>query len=229
MKILTNSRARIPATIVSLFAVSLAVQAQNTIFTEDFETDHSLDNKWLTNSTGGYNPVNLYFDYSTVGIPSAPHSTGGSTHGAKLQANLDPLVGVFPSGSSISPSGFSISLNFEMRWDWWLNFNGPLNGGGAGSTQIGGAGFGTAAVNAQVPTIIDSVFVGCSGDGAGTSADYRVYTPSFSASLQDASGVYAAGTVGSRNNANAYYQTTFPPVSAPAAQLSLYPQQSGQT
>lgn len=215
----------------ALAAASLACNAtaQVQIFSEDFDTDHSLDNTWVTNSAGGYNPVNIYFDYSTVGIPSAPNSIGGSTRGAKMQANLDPAVQVFPSGSSISPVGFSIAQNFEMRWDWWLNFNGPLGAGGSGSTQIGGGGFGTAAISANMPTAIDSIFVGCSGDGAGTSADYRVYTPSFAASLQDASGVYAAGTVGSRNNSHAYYQSTFPPVAAPPAQLALYPQQTGVT
>ena len=207
--------------------------AQTQIFSADFETDHSLDNTWVTNSVGGYNPVNLYFDYSTVGIPSAPNSTGGTTHGLKLQANLDPAVQVFPSGCGVSPAGFSISSNFEMRWDWWLNFNGPLTGGGSGSTQIGGAGFGTAATTANVPTIIDAVFIGCSGDGTGTSADYRMYTPAFSASLQDLSGVYAAGAhSGSRNNTDPYYQSTFPPVSATnncPTQLALYPQQTGLT
>ena len=216
----------------ALLALTPASKAQVTIFSEDFDTDHSLDNTWVTNTVGGYNPVNLYFDYSTVGIPSAPHSVGGTTRGLKLQANLDPAVQVFPSGSSVSPAGFSISQNFEMRWDWWLNFNGPLTGGGSGSTQIGGAGFGTAATTANVPTLIDCIFVGCSGDGSGTTADYRMYTPAFSASLQDASGVYAAGTVGSRNNTAAYYQSTFPPVSATnncPQQLALYPQQTGET
>lgn len=219
--------------LASLIAVSLltcTVSAQVNIFSENFDTDHSLDDTWITNSVGGYNPVDLYFDYSTVGIPSAPNSTGGTTRGLKLQANLDTVTAVFPSGCSVSPAGFSISSNFEMRWDWWLNFNGSpttgLTGGGSGSTQIGGAGFGTAATTANVPTIIDAVFVGCSGDGTGTSADYRMYTPAFSASLQDASGVYAAGTVGSRNNTHAYYQSTFPPVSATNTcpdQLALYP------
>jgi len=216
----------------ALLAGNATCLAQVQIFSENFETDHSLDNTWVTNSVGGYNPVNLYFDYSTVGIPSAPNSTGGTTHGLKLQANLDPAVQVFPSGCGVSPSGFSISSNFEMRWDWWLNFNGPLTGGGSGSTQIGGAGFGTAATSANVPTIIDAVFVGCSGDGTGTTADYRMYTPAFSASLQDASGVYAAGTVGSRNNTHPYYQATFPPQSATnncPTQLALYPQQTGLT
>src|SRR5262245_60505568 len=161
----------------STLLLTSAAQAQVTIFTADFDTDHSLDGTWITNSVGGYNPVNLFFDYSTVGIPSAPNSVGGTTRGLKLQANLDPLVGIFPSGSSVSPAGFGISANFEMRWDWWLNFNGPLTGGGSGSTQIGGAGFGTAATTANVPTIIDAIFVGCSGDGTGTAADYRVYSP----------------------------------------------------
>lgn len=219
-----------------LFAAS-AARAQTQVFAENFDTDHSADGTWIINSTGGYNPVDLFFDYSTVGIPPAPHSTGSTTRGAKLQANLDSASGVFPSGCGVSPNGFSITENFEMRWDWWLNYNGStttgLDGGGAGSTQIGGAGFGTAATFANVPTQIDAIFIGCSGDGSGTTADYRVYSPAFSASLQDASGVYAAGTTGSRNNSHAYYQSTLPPVSATNTcpdQLAMFPgQQFGLT
>ncbi len=227
------------ATVISsaLLLATATGHSQTQVFSESFDTDHSSDGTWVINSTGGYNPVDLFFDYSTVGIPSAPHSTGGTTRGLKLQANLDAALGVFPSGCSASPFGFSITENFEMRWDWWLNFNGSLTtgltGGGSGSTQIGGAGFGTAATFANVPTQIDAIFVGCSGDGTGTTADYRVYSPAFTASLQDASGVYAAGTVGSRNNTHAYYQSTFPPVSATntcPAQLAMYPyQQFGLT
>jgi hypothetical protein len=232
MKHLSSLKSLVGLATASAVALSVhTASAQVQVYSENFEVDHSLDNTWVTNSTGGYNPVDIYFDYSTIGIPSAPNS-GGTTRGLKIQANLDPAVAIFPSGASMSPSGFSITSNFEMTWDWWLNYNGPLNVGGGGSTQIGGAGFGTAATSAQVPTIIDSVFVGASGDGAGTSADYRVYTPAFTASLQDASGVYAAGTVGSRNNTHAYYQSTFTPQSATnncPAQLALYPQQTGLT
>lgn len=224
---------RVGAALVA-FAIAIpALQAQTLIYSENFETDHSLDNTWVTNSLGGYNPVNLYFDYSTVGIPSAPNS-GGTTRGLKMQANLDPAVAVFPSGVTVSPSGFAIAVNFEMRWDWWLNYNGPLNGGGAGSTQIGGGGFGTAGTSAQIAgASIDSFFFGASGDGSGTTADYRVYSPSAPTSQPDASGVYAAGTqTGSRNNSDTYYQATFPPQSATnncPAQLALYPQQTGLT
>ncbi len=221
---------RIGSTLLALTACVGMVQAQTQIYSENFETDHSLDGSWVTNAIGGFNPVDLYFDYSTVGIPAAPNSSG-TTRGLKMQANLDPAVAVFPSGVTVSPSGFGISDNFEMQWDWWLNYNGPLNGGGAGSTQIGGAGFGTAGTSAQIAgAAIDSFFVGASGDGTGTSADYRVYTPAAQVSHQDTSGVYAAGAVtGVRNNSHAYYQATFPPVSATPAQLALYPQQTGQT
>lgn len=224
--------ALLSATSVLLLAGATSGSAQTQVYSENFEVDHTLDGTWATNTVGGANPVNLYFDYSTVGIPSAPNS-GGTTRGLKLQANLDPALAVFPSGVSVSPSGFSITENFEMTWDWWLNYNGPLNGGGSGSTQVGGAGFGTAGVTpiaAGAP--IDCFFVGASGDGSGTSADYRVYTPAAPTSWLDASGVYAAGTSGSRNNTHPYYQTTFTPQSATnncPAQLALYPQQTGLT
>src|ERR1044071_722297 len=102
----TGSIIRMAATLV-LAAMAGPASAQVLIFSADFETDHSLDNTWVTNSVGGYNPVNLYFDYSTVGIPSAPNSTGGTTHALKLQANLDPAVQVFPSGCGVSPAGLS--------------------------------------------------------------------------------------------------------------------------
>lgn len=224
---------RISVAAITLLGIPTALRAQTLVYSEDFETDHTLDGSWVINTIGGYNPANLFFDYSSVGIPAAPNS-GGTTHGLKLQANLDPAVAVFPSGVSASPSGFSITANFEMTWDWWLNYNGPLNGGGSGSTQIGGAGFGTAGTSAQVAGgPIDSLFVGASGDGSGTSADYRVYTPAAPTSHGDLSGVYAAGKVaGSRNNSSTYYQSTFLPQSATnncPQQLVLYPQQTGQT
>ena len=205
-------------------------EAQILVYTEDFETDHSLDGTWVANSVGGYNPVNLFFDYSTVGIPAAPNSAGGSTRGLKLQANLNSLLQQFPSGSSASPAGFNIPTHFEMRWDWWINFNGPFPAGGSGSTQVGGGGFGTAATTAQVAGApIDSILVASTGEPTGSAADYRVYAPAFQASFQDLSGVYAASNPGARNNVNAYYQATFPPVFAPAAQVALYPQQTGLT
>jgi len=219
---------------IALAGGNSSSRAQELVYSEDFEADHSADGTWVVNSIGGSNPVDLFYDYSTVGIPSAPHSVGGSTRGLKLQANLLVVLQQFPSGSSASPIAFSIPENFEMRWDWWINFNGPLPAGGSGSTQVGGAGFGTAATTAQAAgAAIDSIFVAATGEPTGSAADYRLYAPAFPASFQDASGVYAAPNLlapfQARNNMNPYYQATFPSVFAPTDQVALYLQQAGLT
>ncbi len=226
------------ARLAALLAVALSahtLKAQNVVFTEDFEVDHSSDGTYVTNVVGGANQADLFFDYNTAGIPLSPHSTGTDTHGLKMNANLDSSTQVFPSGVSVSPIGFSITENFEMEFDMWMNFNGPMPGGGSGSTQVGGAGYGTAGTSAQVAGSADSVFIGATVDG-GSSADYRVYAPNHAGSYQDANHVIGDDPssplvyfCGSRNNSGGggYYATNFPGQPAPAAQLALYPQQTG--
>ena len=235
LKHLTNLSA---ALIVGLSVNQASAQTQ--VFSEDFEIDHSLDNTYATNSTPlCVTLTDLYFDYNTAGIPLSPHSATSSTRALKMCANLQG--GVF-GGVSVSPLGFAITDNFDMRFDAWFNFNGPMPGGGSGSTQVGGAGYGTAGTTAQVAGVADSVFIGATADG-GSSADYRVYSPSHQASYQDGdfrigsdglfqtthgdpeTGYIYAGT--NRNNSGAYYTSNFPGQPAPAAQLSLYPQQTG--
>lgn len=232
-------------------AAPVLSSAQTQVYFENFDEDTSAN--WTVNTTaGGDNRADLYFDYSTVGIPPAPNSTNGTTRGLKLQANLTPGVQAFPSGVSASPNSFSITENFEMHWDMWINYNGPLNGGGSGSTQIAGGGYGTAGTSVNVAgSGIDAIIIGASGDG-GTASDYRVYSPGKAVSYQDGqyvlgggfygagftdfrpgitnSGFVYAGDNGSRNNSANYYSTNFPGgVTAPAAQVALYPQQTGST
>lgn len=205
-------------------AFPAGAQAQ-TLFLEDFDTDHSAN--WSVQvSTGGAQAANLFFDYSTVGIPSAPNSVGATTRGLRMQANMYGTTGAFPGGVSVASVGQGLAGDFRVRYDMWINFNGPLDVGGSGSTHITGGGFGTAGTLVQVAGgTIDSLVFGTSGDG-GTSSDYRVYAPTAQSSFQDASGVYAAGTTGSpRNNLNPYY-AVFGGETAPAAQLDLFP---GQT
>lgn len=208
-----------------LLAFAGTTQAQPTqVYYEDFEVDNTQN--WIVNYGLGANVADFYFDYSSVGIPPAPHTVGGTTRGLKLQANVDPNTqagSVAGYGLSVSPMGFSITENFEMRFDMWLNYNAS----GLGSTQIGGAGFGTAGTQAQrampISGVVDSIFIGASTDG-GSAADYRVYSPVHYIGLQDASGVYAAG---SRNNTATYYVTNFPGnVAPPAAQTNLFPSQA---
>jgi len=237
-----------------LLATTGTCPAQTLVYSEDFDVDSSAN--WTVNTTaGGDNRADLFFDYSTVGIPPAPNSVGGTTRGLKLQANLSPASQAFPAGVSVSPNAFSITENFEMHWDMWINYNGPLNGGGNGSTQVAGGGYGTAGTSVNVAgSGIDAIIIGATGDG-GSVADYRVYSPGKGVSYQDgqyvlgggfygagytdfrpgeaSSGFVYAGNAGSRNNTagtpTGYYQTNFPGVTAPAAQLALYPQQTGST
>lgn len=209
--------------------VALAVPGiAQTLFQENFDLDPTA-NWTVQTSAAGLQAADFYFDYSAVGIPSAPNSIGGTTRGLRLQANIFGTTGAFPGGVSVSPVGQSLSGDYRLQFDMWINFNGPLGAGGSGSTHITGAGIGTAGASVQIAGgTVDSVFFGASGDG-GSSVDYRAYSPSTQSGYADASGVFAAGTTGSpRNNTNPYY-AGFGGASAPAEQLSLYPQQTEVT
>src|SRR5262245_13804489 len=208
--------------LVGAGAISVLIPAavQGQLYSEDFDTDHTAN--WTANSGPGANLANFFFDYSTVGIPSAPHSVGGTTLGLRLNANLEVAVQAL-GGISVSPNGQSFSGDYELRYDGWLNFNGPAPVGGSGSTQISGAGIGTSGTVANYAGVADGVWSSASGDG-NSSADFRAYTPSAPASQPDASGVYTAAN---RNSSAAYYMTAFPARTAPAAQVTLDAQQTG--
>jgi len=205
--------------VLAVSALPLSSGMGQILFSEDFDSDHTAN--WVVNAGPSDHAADFFFDYSTVGIPSAPHS-GGTTLGARLQANQ--VNGIF-SGFSVSPIGQSFAGDYQLRLDMWLSFNGPAPGGGSGSTQIGGAGIGTAGTSAQWPGgVQDSVWFAATGDG-NSSADYRAYSSAASVGYADASGVFAAG---SRNASDSYY-AAFGGNSAPEAQLDLFSQQSGST
>ena len=57
---------RLASTAFVALAAGTAI-AQDSVFYENWETDHSLDNTYITNQTASsVNYVNLYFDYSAV-------------------------------------------------------------------------------------------------------------------------------------------------------------------
>jgi hypothetical protein len=188
------------------------------LYSENFEVDPTAN--WTVNNGPSDEAHSFYFDYSSVGIPAAPSGTG--THGMKLQTNL--TNGVF-GGMSASPTGQSFSGDYTVKFDWWENFNGPAPAGGSGSTNLGTFGVGTSGTKAQwAGAVQDSVWFGATGDGGSTS-DWRAYSPAAGTSYAANSGVYAANAVAN----TASYYSSFGGVSAPAAQLALYPQQTGTT
>jgi hypothetical protein len=215
------------ASIVAVFVLpGIAFSAP--LYLNRFETDTTAS--WTVNKGPATTDEahNMFFDYSTVGIPPAPNSGPLGTHGMKLQANQSS--GVF-GGMSASPTGQSFSGDYEVRFDWWASFNGPAPVGGSGSTQLSTFGVDTSGTTPQWPGgVQDSIWFGATGDG-NSSSDWRAYSPTAGTSYLPASGVYAAGTGTSpdaRNHLHPYY-ASFGGVTAPAAHVTLFPQQSGTT
>jgi hypothetical protein len=201
--------------------------ATGTLFSDAFEVDSSAN--WNINASAAVCDAAFAFDYSTVGIPPAPHSAG-TTLGLKLRAN-SPLLGAATfSGISVSPKNQNFTGDFRLRYDMWLNFPGAFPGGGAGSTQLGTAGI-TSGSRSIWPggaiTPRDSVYFAIDGDG-GTTPDVRIYTNG-SAVLPTGSGVYSAGTQASAGNTEDAYYSIFGRTAAPADQLALFPSQTGLT
>lgn len=203
-------------------AGQLSLSAQ-TLFSDNFDTDSSAN--WTVNTSSANNAGNAFFDYSSVGIPSAPGS-GGTTIGLKLEANY--AGGVF-SGVSASPTGQSFTGDYVLRFNLWQNYPGPITAGGSGSTQVSGGGIGTAGTTAQwAGGAQDSVHFGTTGDG-GSTVDYRAYSSAAGVGYAPESGVFAAGTHASARNSSDPYYAGFGGDSAPQAQLDLFPNQSGTT
>ena len=202
----------------ALGVLLVAVPAYGSLYTQDFEIDSTAS--WTLNNGPSDAAADFFFDYSTIGIPAAPG--GGGTRGMKLQANL--ANGIF-SGMSVSPTGENFTGDYVVEFDWWANFNGPFPGGGSGSTNLSTFGIGTAGVTPQWPGgVQDSVWFAGTGDG-GSSADWRAYSSAAPTGYPDGSPVYPFTT---RNNTNPYF-AGFGGNAAPAAQLVLFPQQTGIT
>jgi hypothetical protein len=222
---------------VSLALIPSMVNGQ-ILYTEDFDVNHAAN--WTANSGPGNNSANFFFDYSSVGIPSAPHSTGGSTLGLQLRANF-ATVGAL-TGISASPNAQTFSGDYRVSYDFWENFNGNANATGSGTTQLTGGGIGTSGSVAQHAgsVTMDSLWFAQTGDGGNSanSKDYRAYSSAAvgggtsgnsGVGYNTNSGAYAAGTGPTvSDSANAYYASLGGNV-VPAAQTAITPTQLGTT
>lgn len=211
---------RTAATSSLLVAFAGTVQAQ--LFTENFSVDPTAN--WTVNNPALSDiTADFFYDYSAIGVPAAPNGTG--TRGLKMTANN--TGGVF-SGFSVSPTGQSFSGNYQVSFDLWQNYVGPLGVGGSGSTQLSTFGIGTSGTTAFWPGAAtkESVAFAVTLDG-GSASDYRAYSSAAPTSYASGNAVYLA-PAGAINNSAAYY-SVFSPQSAPAAQVLLFPGQTGST
>ena len=205
---------------LGILGVTAGASAQ-VLFSDNFDSGNSAAN-WTVNTSGSDAFADFAFNYDSLGIPSAPGS-GGSTIGLRFLVNQS--AGVF-QGVSASPTGQSFAGDYRMRFDMWLNFNGPAPVGGSGSTQAGSFGVGTTGTSAQWAGASASVMFAVTTDG-NSAQDYRAYANN--AHLVPATGVYAAGTGTDVRNASDPYYAQFGGKTAPPAQVTLFPQQTGTT
>src|ERR1019366_2081265 len=97
---------------------------QTTVFSDAFDSNSAAG--WTLNTSSADNRVIFNYDYSTMGIPSAPHSTSATTRGLRMEANL--TLGVV-AAVSLSPIGQSFAGDHRLHFDMWINANGPFPGG----------------------------------------------------------------------------------------------------
>jgi len=189
------------ATVVAALAAPSTSNA-TPLFSDDFNTPASELN--YTKGEIGLNAVTWAFDYSTVGIPPAPNTTDGTTIGVKFESNMtSPGAAAGVTLHTLQ----QFSGNYRVKFDAWINANGPFPGGGTGSTEFVTAGVGGdgSTVN-RVNVSGINAYVAVDGEG-GSGIDYRLYKGT---TLQDpASGQYAAGNHSTARNANDPYYAQF--------------------
>ncbi len=207
--------------------------AGTALFADDFG-DYASYSKWQVNpGTGNDAYYEFVYDYSVDGIAEAPNSAASSaaTRGLKLYVNTQAQM---VNGLSLSPLGIGFTGDYRLVFDAWINFNGPLSGGGAGSSEYLGAGVGFNGFEPtwSQATSLEGIWFAVNGDGgfadAGTTSDWQAWANTNL--LLAASGVYVAGTAAeARGNFYPYYNG-WGGLAAPTAQVTAYPSvQTGVT
>lgn len=190
------------------------------VYSESFETDVS--DEWQINQSSDDSLAVFGYPYAIDGIPPAPGTEGESTLGLKFTANesLGEAAHI-----TASPVGQRFAGDYVLTFDLWLNFNGPIPGGGTGSTEFAAAGIGTSGDHIQTgDDQSDGAWFLATGDG-GSARDFRLFLDKVF--LVEDSGVYLAG---SQDSASDYYGSIFPSgKTATEAHQADFLKQSGST
>ena len=214
--------------IVALAAATVVAPAvASASFFDNFDTNTSAN---YTVNQDADTTVQFNYDYSADGIPSAPGSIGGSTRGVKFTTNNGDATAA-AAAINISPTGYSVTGDYTLRFYSWLNANGPFPAGGTGSTEFVTAGVGNSGTAVQKATApANGPWFAGSNEG-GATGDYRAYNGT--ALEADGSAVYSNPdtTAGARReSSNTYYHTAIPgQKSAPGSQQTAHAQQTGTT
>ncbi|HEX5050344.1 MAG TPA: hypothetical protein VFZ65_01100 [Planctomycetota bacterium] len=211
-----NTRILHAAVLGTLFATTLSAQ-----FADDFNTNTSA----LYTITQTPDAVATFaFDYSSLGIPPAPNTTDSTTLGLKLEANVTSAA---VNGITLH-TAVPFTGSYVVKFDAWVNANGPFPAGGAGSTEFLTMGVGGNSATTNVGSTGSGGWFAASGEG-GSTRDYRGYKnggEQFAESGQFNAGLSSAGG-GAHNSSDPYY-AQFGSIDVGALpQGALYVQQSG--
>lgn len=202
-------------------------------FADDFETNSAVRWNLFWGAANGISDftTNWAFDYSTTKyvangvtnfIPASPNS-GGSARGLKITVNKNDAT-ASAAAVSLYPKNLGLSNDYSLRFDFWINYNGPA-GGGTGSTEYGAWGLNHTGtrVNWNLATSSDGLFFAVDGEGGSSGSDYRTFQGAGAAAptqLAFASSGLGINGATSDNVTDAFWQSLFP---APAYETAGVP------
>jgi hypothetical protein len=152
------------------------------------------------------------WDYSQLGIPPAPNSEDGDTIGLRLASNVTD-DGPGAAAISVSPDEEFFSGQFEVQFDFWLNYSTS-----GGTTEYAG---GAVGFDARSGAIFDgaALMVNTDGDAA---SDYVLFNEGVELGLD--SGQYAIPSLDHAAPENENLRTAFPGNPPPASQETEFAQ-----
>jgi hypothetical protein len=234
-----NKRTGLMAAAAAVGLLSLRASATLVLYADNFDSDTSANyNAFITaGTTGPSGDATFAYNYGAapgsggLSLPSAPHSTGGSTTGLRVRTdNLQSSSGTVVGATSIVTKNLNLTAPYTVQVDVWSNYIGGTSiaaSGSNGSTGVA-VGVGTAGTSLQYIAGNDGLLTEAFGDnGGGANQAYRLYLDNTHPNPTTAN-YWAAGTTStSASFSDPYYTSRFPSVSAPAGQSAFAPSTQG--
>ncbi len=229
-KIILGTCAAMAALPAAFFPGSAAAQV---IYSDDFNSAATAANYnvFITaGATGPSSDATFAYDYSALGIPSAPHTTDSTTLGLRLRVdNLQSSVGTVVGAVEVATKGLTLPSQYVVSADVWGNYIGGTSIAASGSNGSTGMtmGIGTSGNSLQYIAANDGFLAETFHDnGGGANGAYRAYVDNTRATPANSS-YYAAGTGANSASYTDPYYNFLTSHGAPTAQTTLSPSTQG--
>ncbi len=185
-----------------------AATSQAALIADSFDTDSSgnytvIDDSNAASGDGTADgTVAFAFDYSTIGIPSAPRSTGGTTLGLRMTAN-DTANDAGAADHTTAFHNLVLSGSYRITVDMFMQVEAA--GGTTEFAHIGFASDATDFLSIFTPVAGSGQFLAMTGDG-GSSSDFRHFANGIPVAAGDASYLNSDNTTNATGDT---YQSIF--------------------